>query len=737
MQQQMADNEKEVILATVDDLPSWVNFPDVERAEWINKILDQVWPFIGDYVRDLLLNSIQQKIQSSHAQAASFKFIKIDLGDVPPRIGGVKVFTKNVKRDEIYMDLDLMYASDTDIVMKVKGMTMGVKDLHIRGIMRVVLRPLIGRMPLFGGVSVYFLNNPEIDFNLTGVANAIDMPGLSDMVDTIIQEQIAAIMVLPNRIDVPMVEDLKAIARLKYPLPDGVLRIYMIEAKDLIKADIGVLKKGLSDPYGVIRLGANKFKTPVINNTVTPVWNSVFETIIDAKDGQFLDVEVRDEDPGSKDDSLGTLTVPVVNAAEKGTDDAWLPLEDVKSGLVHMKLVWMYLSKDPLILDKEVEARDKLHDDLSSCLLMVNLDSARELPRGRKHMAEPSPFVKLTLGQAKEESVIRADTDEPRWEQNFRFLVHNPNLQKLELEVIDSKTKNAIGNLKVPLKSLLSEQDMTVDKFYNLVNSGPNSQVRMRLCLRILSTEYVPEMMEDEEEEEIETLTGSESSVDPPKTPDSSSVPAKPDGKPGDIPAIKKEEVVKVERNEKVANKPPEGQLIPPMDTSTPIKDADLRQRKGQSASPTANQGGLFGRGRIQLTFRYSTQRQKLVVVIHKCVNLMPCDTNDNLADPYIKVYLLPDKKDKKKTQTIKNTLNPVFDETFEFTVSQTELAGRTLELSVKNDTSFYSSNKKFIGITQVKLDNMDQSKAATLWFDLQPDEDDCKPVSLPSETDI
>lgn len=50
-------------------------------------------------------------------------------------------------------------------------------------------------------------------------------------------------------------------------------------------------------------------------------------------------------------------------------------------------------------------------------------------------MAEPSPFVKLTLGQSKEESAIRADTDEPRWEQNFRFLVHNPNLQKLEIEV--------------------------------------------------------------------------------------------------------------------------------------------------------------------------------------------------------------------------------------------------------------------------------------------------------------
>lgn len=734
MQQQMCDNEKEVILATVDDLPSWVHFPDVERAEWINKIIDQVWPFIGDYVRDLLMSTVQEKIQQSHAQVASFKFLKIDLGDIPPRIGGVKVYTNNVKRDEIYMDLDIIYSSDADIEMKVKGLTMGVKELQLRGMMRVILRPLISQMPLFGGISVFFLNNPDINFNLTGVANAIDMPGLSDMVDTIIREQIAAIMVLPNRIDVPIVQDIKNIGRLKYPLPDGVLRIHMIEAKELIKADIGVLKKGLSDPYAVIKLGANKFKTPVIQNTITPVWNSVFETVIDAKDRQFLNVEVRDEDTGGKDDILGRVSVEVENAAEKGTDDSWLPLEEVKSGLVHMKLVWMYLSKDPLILAQEMDAKNKLNQDLSSCILMVNLDSARELPRGKKQMSEPSPYVKLSLGQAKYDSSIRADTDEPRWEQNFRFLVHNPNLQTLDLEVIDSKVKTPIGSLKVPLKGLLSEPDLIIDKFYNLQNSGPNSKIRMRLCLRILTQEYNAEMMDDEDDTSSKTAE-TVASNDAKQSPSSSVDPEKPK-----TAEVKQEEIViKEEKVNTVSSKPPEGLLIPPMNTSTPIKDSDIRQRKAQSPSPTSNQGGLYGRGKIQVTLRYSTQRQRLVVVVHKCVNLIPCDTNDNLADPYVRLFLLPDKSSggKKKTQTIKNTLNPVWDETFEFQVTHLDLPKKTLELSVKNDTSFYSSNKKFIGIAQVHMLNMDQTKAATYWFDLQPDEDDCKPVHVPSETDL
>ena len=30
----------------------------------------------------------------------------------------------------------------------------------------------------------------------------------------------------------------------------------------------------------------------------------------------------------------------------------WLPLENVKSGKLHLRLVWLYLSKDPLVLNK-------------------------------------------------------------------------------------------------------------------------------------------------------------------------------------------------------------------------------------------------------------------------------------------------------------------------------------------------------------------------------------------------
>lgn len=40
-----------------------------------------------------------------------------------------------------------------------------------------------------------------------------------------------------------------------------------------MKKDIGVLGKGKSDPYALINVGAQEFKTKVIDNTVNPKWD--------------------------------------------------------------------------------------------------------------------------------------------------------------------------------------------------------------------------------------------------------------------------------------------------------------------------------------------------------------------------------------------------------------------------------------------------------------------------------
>lgn len=41
-----------------------------------------MWPYIGDYVQELLMTSVQKTVQDSASVMGSFKFVHIDLGDI-------------------------------------------------------------------------------------------------------------------------------------------------------------------------------------------------------------------------------------------------------------------------------------------------------------------------------------------------------------------------------------------------------------------------------------------------------------------------------------------------------------------------------------------------------------------------------------------------------------------------------------------------------------------------------
>src|SRR6267154_1565575 len=93
----------------------------------------------------------------------------------------------------------------------------------------------------------------------------------SDLLRSAIKEQLASLMVLPNKFVYPLVDNL-SMKSIKFIPPIGVVRIELIEARNLIKADFGFLGMGKSDPYVIISVGAQEFKSPVIKNTINPKW---------------------------------------------------------------------------------------------------------------------------------------------------------------------------------------------------------------------------------------------------------------------------------------------------------------------------------------------------------------------------------------------------------------------------------------------------------------------------------
>ena len=73
--------------------------------------------------------------------------------------------------------------------------------------------------------------------------------------------------------------------------------------------------------------------------------------------------------------------------------------------------------------------------------------------------------------------------------------------------------------------------------------------------------------------------------------------------------------------------------------------------------------------GKLEFSVDYDFQKQELTVGILQACELPAMDMGGT-SDPYVKVYIMPEKKKKFETKVHRKTLNPVFNETFVFKVN-------------------------------------------------------------------
>ncbi|XP_035429621.2 extended synaptotagmin-1 isoform X1 [Spodoptera frugiperda] len=733
-----SSSEKDVVLAKLDDLPAWVFFPDVERAEWLNRILLQVWPNVNSYARNLLKESIEPAVAESLAnfKLTGFKFERMILGTIAPRVGGVKVYDKNLSRDEIIMDVDLFYAGDCDISFVLQRIRGGIKDLQIHGMVRIVMKPLITKMPLVGGLQIFFLNNPSIDFNLVGAADILDMPGFSDILRRCIVEQVAKMMVLPNKLPIKLSDEIPTVD-LRMPEPEGVLRIHLVQAQNLMKKDVSMIGKGKSDPYAIITVGAQQWKTKHIDNNVNPRWDFWCEALISSKKSQVLQCELWDWDPGmgiQNDDYLGRCSLDISQVVRFGRLDTWQTLQQAKHGKVELRLSWHRLTSDVSQLSRALTETLLIKTgDLSSAVLSVYIDSCKKLPNARTQ-SRPDPYLTVTVGKKTETSAVQMRTDDPVYEIGYSFLVQNPECDNLEIKVLDSKTGGQLGQLTYSISTLLKEKDLSmITQPLMLQRSGPESKIIMSLQLKILKEAIKEEDYEEDPVAPAVVETPRAPSPPAPATPPSPPSPAVSD-EPGPLtdpvtvlpePIMKNVEdallesssqkSVPLEHIEKEVDTPQEYQPPKSPEREPPSKLV----HRISSLTTSAGEAGL---GRILLSLRYSMQNQTLFVVVHKIMHI-PLKDPTNVPDPYVKLYLLPgrSKDSKRKTVVVKDSCMPEYDEQFEWVIPLAELHSRQVEVTVATHKGFLGGSP-VIGQVVVHLNQYDFREAKTMWFDLLPE---------------
>ncbi|XP_075758025.1 extended synaptotagmin-1 [Pelodiscus sinensis] len=513
------------------ELPAWVNFPDVEKAEWLNKILAQAWPFFGQYMEKLLVENIAPAIRASNTHLQTFTFTKIDLGEKPLRIMGVKVHAGQNKQ-QILLDLSISYVGDMHIDVEVKKFfcKAGMKGMQLHGVLRVILEPLIGDVPIVGALTMFFIRRPTLDINWTGMTNLLDIPGLSSLSDTMIMDSIAAFLVLPNRLLVPLVPNLHEAAQLRSPLPRGIVRVHLLEAKNLQSKDKYVkgLIEGKSDPYALARVGTQVFTSKVIDENLNPVWNETYEFVVHEVPGQELEVELFDKDP-DQDDFLGRMKLDFGEVLQARVLEEWFPLQDGGQGQLHLRLEWLSLMSDASKLEQVLQRNRGISskpEPPSAAILVVYLDRAQELPL-KKPGKEPNPMVQLSVQDVTRESKVVYNTSSPVWDGAFRFFLQDPANQDIDIQVKDDTRQASLGSLSLRLSRLLSATDMVLDQWFQLENSGPGSRIYMKLVMRILYLD-APEVcfsprpcVPGQPDTEGSTLAGS--SVDAPPRPSQAS----------------------------------------------------------------------------------------------------------------------------------------------------------------------------------------------------------------------
>ncbi|XP_072242629.1 synaptotagmin VIII isoform X2 [Leuresthes tenuis] len=121
-------------------------------------------------------------------------------------------------------------------------------------------------------------------------------------------------------------------------------------------------------------------------------------------------------------------------------------------------------------------------------------------------------------------------------------------------------------------------------------------------------------------------------------------------------------------------------------------------------------------RGKLLYSLEYSAVLSKLTVGIKQANSLKAMDMGRS-SDPYVKIYILPERSKTYETKVFKNTLNPVFNEQFTFQLSKSTLLKSTVVMKVFDFNRF--TKHEIIGELRVQLCNVDWNHVIEEWQDL------------------
>lgn len=251
--------------ALLNHIPAWLNFSDIEKMEWLNKIVEKSWPYYDAAICQEIKNQVEpvlDEYRPSFIKKISFQ--KLTFGDAPFRIEGINVMD-NGDDDSVEIRMGFRWSGDASIYLAIELMAGGtatrmvpkVSDLAVSGVLRVSLSPLVPEIPGFGAVTVALMQPPLVKFHLdfgAAFGGSLSAKAVVAWLDPFLRDTISGMLVWPRRIVVPMLsEDITGPLDDLYLRNKGALEVDLISAKNLPKMD----QFGSADPFVEIFVDPN------------------------------------------------------------------------------------------------------------------------------------------------------------------------------------------------------------------------------------------------------------------------------------------------------------------------------------------------------------------------------------------------------------------------------------------------------------------------------------------------
>ncbi|CAK8569329.1 unnamed protein product [Lathyrus sativus] len=489
----LAEEETEALQRIIHEIPLWIKNPDSDRVDWLNKLIEYMWPYLDKAISNTAKNIAKPIIaeQIPKYKIDSVEFEVLTLGSLPPTFQGMKVYLTDEK--ELIMEPSIKWAGNPNILIAVKAFglkaTIQMVDLQVFIAPRITLKPLVPCFPCFGNIYVSIMEKPHVDFGLKLVgADLMSIPGLYRFVQEFIKEQVSNMYLWPKTLEVPILDPTKAFKR-----PVGILNIKVIKAMKLKKKDL----LGASDPYVKLKLTGDNLpskKTTVKHKNLNPEWNEEFSLTVKDPETQTLDIHVYDWEQVGKHDKMGTNVIQLkeLNVEEPKVFTLELlknmdpndPQNDKSRGQIVVEVTYKPFKEEDLNKSfNRIESITKAPEGtpIGGGLLVVIVHEGQDL-EGKYHT---NPHVRLIFkGEERKTKSIKKNRD-PRWEDEFQFMVEQPPINdKLHVEVFSTSSrsllrqKESLGYVDISLADVVSNK--RINEKYHLIDSK-NGRIQIEI----------------------------------------------------------------------------------------------------------------------------------------------------------------------------------------------------------------------------------------------------------------